>query len=1630
MERKSVLIAAVAAAMCISGASLGSLGWVYGRVRAYERENGVSILSCQAGDRSAEPCHPAESPAQHKPSAPPRPAKPSELSELPKPSASAVETAELKVVEVKYDRNTKLEISLSARPEMSGIRQYVSVAPLNEGFISIAYHSRYSYVRGVRVPTLVVTGDFANRTNVTLRIRRGLALHGSGGALDSKGALAEDYVYAFRRDDIKPCVKFANVGRYLPPCGRRQIVVESVNHASLQAEIRRVQPRNVVQLLAREEREYKHYYGGGGDSGDTVELAGEPTRAKAPCANEPNKKETWRLPVAVNDGWSPNGVFLVGVGGGEVPLCDEPYRYIDGRWEHEGDWYNPPEWRLVCVSDIGLSVRSAVGGSELGVWATSLTRGVPIAGAIVEVYSKSNVKVMEGVADDLGWCQPKRVDEGEPFAVVAYTASADDMTFMALSDRMEVDETIGDAPRSEYLKPDACTGFAWTERGIYRHEEKMMFHLLLRNGRMTAPKPFPVELRLVSPKGDVFARRTMMPDALGSVLCDAFAVPAGQPSGKWKICAAVPGSKDDGGVFDSVEVKVEEFAPPQIRVKVAVAEDVHPTNFAFDVSAEHLFGGPAGSLRCEGAVVFEDAPFAPDGWKGYSFGNEDRGLKPSYRELLSRDLDAAGKTTFSAPILAESGLPRAMVRAVGQGVVFEDGGRPATARGGSLLHYYPYYIGSTLDKWLRRPQSGMPKIRLACVGRDGRRLAEARRLEVRIERIDSVYSYRQTENGWNTWDCEHIRSVVVEGMRVTTAADADTELPLPLAGCGDYALSVTDPKTGVSFGRTFYLSEWGDDEVRAPLANPTEVSIGTDKPYYRVGDRPRLVVKSPFAGHALLSVMREGMRYSQVLQFTNATSEVELAPVGREDAPNLQVCISVVQGVEANARHFAARAHGQTMVRVRPAENEITVRVRAKVEIAGADSASGASSLVTVDLEAPRAETAVVTLVDEGINILTGEPVPDPIGWFAQLRDASHPLYDIYGMTLPVVDESLRANGVKTGGGFGAEMLGRVSPVGSRRFKPLAKWNAAVPISNGRGRAVFSLPEFAGEVRVTAVAYSASAVGARAVCTKVTPKLVMQPDAPRFVAPGDVFEATLPLRNTSSEAGVVEYSVSAGGAAAGMTPVTGKVALRPHESTNVVVLLTAPAAIGQFELDYRAKGLGESHAKTIELPVRPAVAWVETAGVCPESQWKPPADGKWSAKTFDSPIGEYEAALRWLADYPHGCLEQTSSRIYPLVAAGGILAGAVSNADEYVAAGVRRVESMIRENDFVMWPDCNTAPWTREVSIYAAEFLAAADSGGVKVGESARSRVVKFLRRWARESSTNVSAYASLALAQFGVPDRDRMFALYDDRAKLTALSRARLSLAFSLIDDRRRAAVLLAESFEPQTVKEASFALRARLAVDPADERILPLVSWLNARRDREKCSWGTTEENAHALVAIGAYFKAHPPKKGDRFVAWRRLTLPKPDDVRDEAEGIFAERRFFRADGTPADLSGLRCGELLVAQISITSAVTRVVNDLVVEDLFAGCLEPVHRDIPQLAAQPSDKVCADWVMRRDARDDRMLLFSKRFTLEAGREARFAYPVRVVSAGEYVLPGPSVEGMYDPRLHARRAPGRAVVRH
>ena len=1530
----------------------------------------------------------------------------------------------------------RIQLQFNGMPDLQALRSYLRIVPdpgpLVQNWLSWS-------------KTLQLKGDFRPRTSYQLTLRAGCPM------ADGR-VTAHEFRRTWTTGDRSKDIAFAAEGRYLPSTGLRAVALKTVNVTNLFCQIRTVPARNIVQLLAREENRYNRYYGGGGDTSDTEELAAEPVSRPLRVRARLNEECLTTLPIRDDDGRAANGVYLVSARDGD---------------QNAGS----AVWRLVCVTDIGLSVREVNG--TVYVWATSLTTGRPVADLRVMVYGANNVMMAEGLTDAEGWCSCEMPDAGSPLAVVAERMDGGDTSFLAMSGAL--DESVPEGALRPYVKGDGSEAFVWTDRGIYRHDERILVHALLRTGAGNAPRPFPVTIGLVDTEGREVLSRTIVSDAFGAVSCDAFSVAAEQKSGWWEVRVRTPG--DDGFLLGSRRIRIEEFVPPQIRVKVTppAGGGRATTNMMFSVAGEHLFGGPAKGLPAEAAVMFEDAPFAPKGWEAFRFGDENRRLQPNFTKLDVTQLGADGTARFVADF-PSSAHPRAAVRMTLQGSVFESGGRPASARVQTELHAYPYYIGVQLPETVH--EAAKPRAcRVVLVNPDGTPHRGEVRLTARFERIERVFGLHKVDGAWE-WRSDLVRHPLGETCELAVPRSGMAMLKVPVSVCGDCALTLFDETTGVSFGASYWVGGAEDAAVRTALENPSRVTLKADRSVYHPGERPRITVKAPFAGSAWLNVLRDEMIYSQVFTLTNATSEIVLEPVTAKWAPGVDVTLSVVQA--AGGRFVSNRAFGVLPLRAATRDSALSVKVDAKVRCA---PAGGSDVEVVVDARGAEAvgERAVVTVVDEGIHILTDEKVPDPVGWFGAPRDADHPLYDIYYRLLPILEDPLRRAGAKTGGGAEGDLFRRVSPMPTRRFRPLSVWKQDVELKGGRAVIPFKLPEFVGEIRATAVAYGRRATGAGAVRAKVAPNLVMQPDAPRFAAPGDTFLATVTLSNRSGRDGVATYDLMAGGSLSLERPVHGEVRLADGAGETLTFPVHAGRTAGMGTLVFVSEGLGEKHGSTIELSVRPAVAWngrSETFCLKPGEKMSFPNPGgdlpEATRRTLllsANPVAELASALEQLVGYPYGCLEQTVSRVFPLVAAGGLLntlpvaeTTAARDSRLSVDDGIRRVCAMMHANDFSAWPDNDSPPWNREVSLWAAHFLLEAAKAGFSVPPDRIVRTKGYLRRWAMSTNETVSVYACHSLALTGVPDQDRMLHWFDNRARLSALSRARLSRAFAFAGDRDRAGALL-DSLSPATVKEAAFALMARLDLDPGHASVAGLVSYLLSLRASGSGHWETTEANAHALLALGTFYRMHPspaeppalvlfhdgreqtlqPKRALSFVgggsidvsnrgrstaylSMSSLSLPDPAKVVAEERGISIRRRFLRTDGTAVDLSTLVRGEMLVVEVTLSAPAPSSFTDLVVEELLPACFEPDRTRITAANYAWVGEHDASWELRREMRDDRVLGFAHPVDLGPGKSVRFLYAVRVVSAGDFVLPGSSVEAMYAPGISARGVPSRIRV--
>lgn len=1349
----------------------------------------------------------------------------------------------------------ELWADFTAFPDANGLQDFVAVEPATEFTVEAVDDWRRS--------GLVLRGKFVPGEIYEVVFKKGLpAANGS--------SLPQDIRRTVQFPLPKPAIRFDAPGRYLSPRGTLSVPVAAVNLDKYVARLRPVYANNLVELARRESQWYSY-------GSLTADLDG------------PTKVATNRLAPAKNGGPARGAVDLRALLGGEPRGA---YQLDVAGEKGDGDG------RLIVVTDLGIAARTFFGGAV--VWVNSLRTAQPAAGAAVTVFARNNQTLARGTADEQGLVRLTwETGEGaEPFVVVAELDG--DLSYIDLS-RTSVDQGEGLGGRP-YLEPGQLEAAVFSERGVYRPGEKIFVQALVRDDRRQAPEPFPALLRVRRPDGRVFRDVPVVLDEFGSAPAQV-EMPDYLPTGRYGLELALPGTFT---VLGETSVALEDFVPPQIRVAVKPPEERGRAGdvLAFGVDAAHLFGRPAAGLKATGAATFKPAPFAPSNWPDWRFGDDEKAFAPVYLNLGARILDENGHADFEAESRA-AWRPPAALQMVQQATVLEVGGRSVTAYGSALLDPYPFYVGLK-PAWDGAVRAGeTQRVAVVEVQPDGAPVAEGQPLVLTLSRVTWNSVLRRNSNGRYEWKSE--RQVVEVRQDTLAAGGTAQDWAFAVDGSGDYLLVAADPASGASTRIAFHAGSADPEWLAWSREKPGRVELAWDKEKYRPGETARLQVRAPFAGAALLTVETDRVRAARRVTLEKNTAEFEV-PVTADYAPNAYCSLTLIRPAEAEEVWSAHRAIGAIALPVEWPGSRLAVAVDAP---AVARPQAALEAVVTVRDEAGRPARGAVTVmaVDEAICMLTAFATPDPDRVFSAQRALGVAPFDLYAELMPVTDEQTET--VPAAGGDGdAALRRRLNPIKANRFKPVALWQAAVPLdTNGQAQVKIDLPEFNGELRLMAVAYGAAQAGATSTPVKVKRDLVVQSSLPRFLAIGDRCEAAVALYNEGAAPVAAKVRVTCGG------PLRAETAEQIVEipaggSATAALPLTAGPGPGQALCTLEIEAGADSFRDTVELAVRPAggsrvaafarvLAAGESATLEPPAGWLPESlalSGTLSAL----PSAQLGQALDYVVHYPYGCLEQTVSGAFPLLHAGEwaqrLLPGrrAIGDVAAFVPAAIRRVISMQQENGgFSMWPfQRGTAD---DASIYAVHFLAEAKAAGFDVPADrfeaalgwARDRLDRTLPAGASDGEwileMQARAYLCHVLALAGRPDAGWNARLREQTARLNFAARAHAASALLLAGEPRRALPLLESLDVPVTrprvpgrlldgdVRDAALLLSAWLDVEPENPAVPRLAQYL---RDRQQDGhWGNTQDNAFALLAFGKLAK-HLPDEEQPFAG--KLELP----------------------------------------------------------------------------------------------------------------------------------------------------------
>jgi uncharacterized protein YfaS (alpha-2-macroglobulin family) len=1016
-----------------------------------------------------------------------------------------------------------------------------------------------------------------------------------------------------------------------------------------------------------------------------------------------------------------------------------------------------------------------------------------------------------------------------------------------------------------------------TDRGIYRPGATLHVKASLFRAEGTGLEPHVAQLlrlKLLGPAGDVVADRALLSGPLGGAALD-LAIPADAKLGRHRLVledfnrADVPLAR--------ASVVVAAFEPPRFAVDVMADPAADAGELGATVRGRYLFGAPMEGADLEWSIRRRAAsvPPGPLSRAGLSFRGTPRWHEPSRSETTwsrtgqgTLGADGTFRLDQPVPIAADGGPQLFEIEAD----VSDSSFRHVVGKARWVKHPADRYAG------IKGPRGwvgvGKPiEVELGAVDTQGRAVAGAT-VTARLFRLEWRLTQQRVEGGalrrrWTTVRTEAGRCVVrTEGRTVSCT--------LPVRRSGDYEVAAeVDGRTGGAI--SFWAWREGEPQTAPAPSRGAVMDISTDQAAYAPGDTARLLVRSPYPRATAIVTTEAGrlLRY-HTARIEGAAGVLEV-PIRAGYAPHVNATVTLLPIGAGGAEQLGHRI-GAVRLPVTRAHAGLDV----KVATGRQSYQPGEEAVVTVSVlrdgqPKPGAEVTVA-VVDEGVLRLTGYRAVDPAralhpGWPLDFRltDTRQGLMELGELSHVAGD-----------GGSGEAGHGAAA---RSRFVKTAAWQPML-ITDDAGSAELrvQLPDNLTEFRVVAVAVDEQGRGGATERGFTVHKPVMlTAELPRFAAVGDRFDAAAMVHNQTKVAfhGLVRFGERE-------QPLSLAPGARQRVAFEVVADRPGPIDLALSVAD--DGGVRDSVIRRIAVHQPGVERRPRLHGAFQgEEQIDLKLPGDLVAGEQDALIvkvgqhlwPELGARLEYLLDYPHGCVEQTTSSTLPLIAARDILPriGLSRVSDEFlnvrIRAGLDRLASMrTRSGGLGYWPGA-TEPNVYGTA-YAMRAVVLAEQLGVSLPAELKSGMVRFLGKQLRDESVEPEVRAAIAqsLAEVGELDPGAADALFDAVAEASVFGQASLALALDRLSGHRdridrlldRVELAFSEQGEllrqpgrddfhyfgspTRTKAQAAMAL-GRLR--PSSRRAATLVSDL---AEAAPAAY-STQATAYSLLALGDYLR-----------------------------------------------------------------------------------------------------------------------------------------------------------------------------
>jgi uncharacterized protein YfaS (alpha-2-macroglobulin family) len=1080
--------------------------------------------------------------------------------------------------------------------------------------------------------------------------------------------------------------------------------------------------------------------------------------------------------------------------------------------EKENDNRVAQAWRWIVSTDMALT--SYTGADEMHVNVRSLKTAELVGNVRLDLIARNN--------DLLGSVQtgadgrssfPSALLRGQgniaPKMILAYGPN-NDFAMLDLS-RSPLDMTAYDVEGRTAQSP--VDVFAYTERGVYRPGETVYLTALLRGEKGKARFDRPVKLTLTKPDGGIAFEQTYQSRDMAGALAVNYELPADAPRGVWTMALRPEGMETEKRVrFD-----VQDFVPQKLKLVSSLADErmLAEAKSTLTLQADFLYGAPGASLEgeAEARVQIENDPF--ENYTGYNFGDTQETFEERIIEIGTGVTDENGQLTLPVDLSGqdiESSYPLRLMVTSG---VAEPGGRFVRKTQYVPLRTQESYIGfKTGFEGDYASRNAPVTIDIVNVSASGEAIDSSLNWTL-YEEIHDFQWYR--ENGEWRYRKDVSDIALFDGEIETKAAPATWSRKLP---SGQYRLEAIGPsghKAALRFNVGWARPGSGVDA-------PDRIVMGKIEEKVIPGQSVTLSVNSPYAGVGDFVVANETVQSIQTVILPEGESDLTFT-FDKSWGDSVYAMLTLYTPEDKDGKSIQRRAAGMSYISLDRTDQTLAVTFDAEEVIEPRQTYEVVVQVANI----PKGEQAWVSLaaVDEGILQLTQYESPDAAKYLYGKKAFGLEVRDDYARLLNpnLGTAAILPQGGDSLGGAGLSVV---------PTQTVALYQGPVQVKNGQTVVSLDIPDFQGQLRLMATAWSKSAVGSGEKDLTVRDPVPLTVGLPRFLAPGDTGFATVSLDNLDGPVG--DYSVTP------VSTLTSKDAtnfsLARDERRDVTIPIAADGlGISDFILNVAGPdGYARTNERQIETrsPYRPQVTKRLTE-LAPNQTYTLSSlnlDGYILEATdvtlsvSNLPGLDAQTYLNALSVYPYGCTEQTASRAMPLLFVNQ-LGGIDGLSDEQRHARIdlaikRLVARQDAEGAFGLWRvnDGNSSPW---LQIYVTEFLLLAKENGQSVPQDALDRALSAVRKISdpnRYTNLNLNfnygwnnsggleqdtrrferaAYAHYVLALADEVDVPDLRYLADNNAKdiRSPLALTYLGAALSKVGDKRRAKTVFGRAME-----------------------------------------------------------------------------------------------------------------------------------------------------------------------------------------------------------------------------------------